>query len=1410
MGETVTIKLIADDQASSVLKRVGEVALGVFGGNMLTQGMNALAAGLGAIGKQGLAFNDTLERTQISLQASLSTMFRYNDAAGKATKGQEAFAAASGDASVLIDQLQVTALKTAGTFEDMLTAVQGSISVFKNAKIPLGDMVETTQLFQNAMAGLKIPMHQMNMEIKQFFAGDTARGELLKRLGISKEEIEQVQKAGKTVEFLREKLGQFKFAGEAVTKTMSGLAENIGDMLQQLSAKGTKGLFDDIKTSLGEVMDFFVIVDKHGIKFRDSVLMAFLTIGETARAVFGVVKSVIIAVLGAADDKVKTSGHSWTDTFKAFGIMIVEFAGLVGKTFVAIGIAIQSPITAIKTIWTTMVTAMGVMLADLVEKAAGFAKTLDRMFGTNISENLKATAAEIRDFALSFNDGDKGVVRMQEQIKTAFDEIDGKVKTATDSLTFMSLETKKVKSGLDGINKPLKDTDDDIKKATAAFRAFAAEAQRTQSLLNQNDGILEYNRLVQQNADNLKERDDNWARHLANQSNAWNEYCDRLVAKWKESQNAMLRASDNMFGAIFAGGGVDGIKGAWENLAKDMGQIWARSLTDALKDTRFGADFFRGLGGEDPRTTAERNDPNFVGPHQPKSTFGTDLGGVVGGAAAGYSTGAAVGSLSNKSYGQTGAAIGGMIGSIWGPIGALVGAVVGLIVGAILQPNTLKHVIVATGSMISGGRWVQEQSGPRKPDENYDESTRPPAVWKWRVDEPKSDAERAGRTMLDGIQNSLVNVFRMAEPDQARSMITLYRENLRKFLGRASFDINAGSNEDIQKDLDILLKNMLPRLALQAAFGQTGYGPTGNQNSGGVAGISWNLNNPELMDRHGNWVKKQLYDEDAPIPMMLKGLGFTADKIKAIASRLSTDDPQKFLTYLQSLVEVVTVIRELRENFGKTASEQTALADKKRKATTLDQLGDIRKDIIDFASIFEFFTEDERINKAKELNQLAAQYWEIQLQYIAKIRDLQDTLFGRAMGLREGTKERLGWFGSREDQLRKDIYGTPGTEFVGPAGRLRDATSPEELERVFGEIMDSIAGLLDALVARRGAFLQLWADFTELSGQFGDFNGARTSALERSPMDRFRRGAETMRTDVDAALGMSGDEQVAKLQEIREAARSMYQLQLDLINQIQTNVEEMNRSIDAQKLEIDREDMNPEQLAGSLMDELASLDEQIRNAVDPQQVADLTRRSQELITRWLGGFDKDDPRRAEAVAEAKRLLDQLKEVSTFRYTELLAQIKETSDRYKEQMDRVIGETVEAINSLETEINRLLDMIGELTTQMHALLGAMIQDLVDEADPVIAALGDVAGGLTDVDEALGPMPTALDDVTTAANGAAGALRNLKNDVDAFGEVVRGRGGTGGGNVTAGDRGVSAISIYQTMRQEPRVLLRRVGK
>ena len=317
--------------------------------------------------------------------------------------------------------------------------------------------------------------------------------------------------------------------------------------------------------------------------------------------------------------------------------------------------------------------------------------------------------------------------------------------------------------------------------------------------------------------------------------------------------------------------------------------------------------------------------------------------------------------------------------------------------------------------------------------------------------------------------------LKAAGPDGVGKFMTAYNTAFKQALGTATFDIAAGSKEDLQKDVENFFNQVLPKLAMQAAFGQVGVGqPLGDRDwIGGAAGLDWNTNNAN-MDAQGNFVKKQLYDPNAPIPMLLSGIGFTQERIAEIATKLSTSaDMKVFKQWLSDLVGVVVDLGDLAKKFGRTTQEWFEEFKKiQSQEGTAAQFADQLKNLKGQGVLLDTMFGDERVSAAKQLVTDSGTLLNNMGQALASIYAMVDAIKASVTATVAGYKDKLLTPDEREAKAR--------TDYTTDVAKIADAANPKEVQAAWQQVMRDLSQILDAIVARIQnikALQQSYADF---------------------------------------------------------------------------------------------------------------------------------------------------------------------------------------------------------------------------------------------------------------------------------------------------------------------------------------------
>jgi len=892
---------------------------------------------------------------------------------------------------------------------------------------------------------------------------------------------------------------------------------------------------------------------------------------------------------------------------------------------------------------------------------------------------------------------------------------------------------------------------------------------------------------------------------------------------FENSLYSVISGKTNSLGDIF--------KGMFDDVLKDFSHM----VTEMVKKWLLGAQEIRtvklngspsGVGstyGGDSRPAWEGG---FGGGGQAQQgtgvSAGPGFGTYVGGAVQGYGYGSMVGGASGAPGFASGAAIGGAVGGVLaatvlssvmtslavslgagaaagsaaGPLGAIIGAIIGGLIGVLSAPNTEKHLTGAFAAVLETSASDAATVTGRKLISNQRMQ-----VYELFKGGSGGDISTATRLMSE-YDKALNDLFYGGTAQFGTDTGTgpdggIYHGPGRgpdRNIGEPSpedavgaytytpkFDIAAGSPEDIAKTYQYLMENLIPKLALQAGFGQTGYAPSGNRDApGGVAGLDYWVPG---MDKDGNWLTKQLYDPNAPIPKMLAGIGFTAAKIRELATDLSTTpDPKAFLTTLTGIVTVVTGLRDLQSKLSKSAGTIQAEIQAESGRSYQQNFVDSAKGLVDLASELSNYSGDDQIAKAKELIALANQRYDEELAAIRQIMALQKSISESitAQLAAMDSAGRTPLQNSEEARRRIGEILNPNTRgnFYSPVTHgIGNATSPEEVQRYVDEARALISQLFDELNARLKAAVALQESLGDIASKFGSM---MSEVNGPSGVDKFTDSLTEITASVAAASKLTGDEQIESLQKVGDQAEETYQSQLDMLKTIKQNTEELTRSIADQIFELQYAlaPVGNEKLhaAGQtnqvdmITQRVAELQSQLPGAKTPEEVARITGEIQQLVNRYVGLFKDDDPRKKEATELAIKVLKDTERIAKEAYAALQATILSTNEQIRQQLLTASGLLSGTITSTQGEIEKLKTWLGELNTKANAALQGFVNKIVSTNAGLDLAMARTASLFTDVNASITgragqpSLPDTLDKVNQKARSLGDAFDALKLIVD----------------------------------------------
>ncbi len=541
---------------------------------------------------------------------------------------------------------------------------------------------------------------------------------------------------------------------------------------------------------------------------------------------------------------------------------------------------------------------------------------------------------------------------------------------------------------------------------------------------------------------------------------------------------------------------TDVLKGVWDEIlrgfSKFLVQMLQRLILGNSQANAIG--LFGGLLGgtanaEGFAGTGEALDAgNFAGSGEGIDAAGGGLSTILGQLGLALGVGAVVGQIGNGKYNQIGAMSGALVGAAIGSvipvigtaIGAVVGAIIGLIAGAISSPNTEESISAAIADNITSS----------------------------------ADSARA----------TIVSVARAAKYEgSVKGLLDTYNKTLADMTAGAYATVSSGDGTYNEEGMKWVMSTLIPKIAMQAAFGQVGYGmPSGNRDAtGGRGGLDWWMPG---MNKDGDWVTKQLYSEDSVMFKMLvgvkditgkylDGLGFSVEKFGEIATKLSTDDPAAFKKWLLDIVGVVVGFKDLSTKFG---GDLMAEVTKRAGTTQLEAIKQANLDLVAEFADLQYLTGDEQIARAKELIQLASERYEAEISYLTQVKaafeQVQTSIDAHVGDTESWLMGKDANWALQDERNAANMYRQQFNDYSDPAAA---ATAAQQAVNSAGLIIQSLRAVYEQLKA---GMEQLHSSIDSLVSDTGEWLAAKSDAWKLQDKRDAAYAARTAFGETDAKL----------------------------------------------------------------------------------------------------------------------------------------------------------------------------------------------------------------------------------------------------------------------------------------------------
>lgn len=662
------------------------------------------------------------------------------------------------------------------------------------------------------------------------------------------------------------------------------------------------------------------------------------------------------------------------------------------------------------------------------------------------------------------------------------------------------------------------------------------------------------------------------------------------------------------------------------------------------------------------------------------------------------------------------------------------------------------------------------------------------------------------KEVIDGTATTIADLARSAgQESKAADFIAAYQKSFKDVWGRATFDFAAGNKDDLTADVKHFFEQMLPKMAMQAAFGQIGTGmPLGDRDwIGGTAGTDFNTNNG-YMDAAGNWIKKQLFDPSAPIPTLLAGIGFTQDTIGMIAQKLAdSSDMAAFKKYLNDLVGVVVSFQDALKKTGWSSAQVMGDITAQRTQTDAEKFTKSGQDLAELAKELSLYTGDDQIAKAKELSGLINQRWADEEAAIAKLMDLSkqihdsltasittivDTL-ARMKAVQSGSNPGDYDVNRNLSTLFTDTFrvgsgGGRSPSLVGTGGLMGriEGASLADLPALAQKAQQLIMDTFNMLVARLQEIYTLQKQNTDLVAAFG--TSPSSMVLQATGQAALPLGQGTAAIDIQFMLqkaqASSGQEQLDWIAKLQNAAASRYQTELQQIAAIQNNLKNLTDSVASQKFGMLLDAAKtPADKAKLLTGDVDTLMQQLGKATTPEEVARLTGMIQGDIGQLWNLSDKGP----EALRVMNAALDAMDKAARAQYQKLNDAIVADNNKIRQMLidagtlltaaetatKNTMADLQTALQHLDDVVrNKLqlgIDAIVASNIPLNAAIAAAIP-LFTDAGTKVAGLGGAAdttrGKFNRLNDAIDGAVTRLDTLGSGPGGGGGVVRTIRDN------------------------------------------------
>lgn len=247
-----------------LLKKALYAVTGIGIGQAVLQGLTAIKNAFIEVSKIALDYNKTLENSRLGIGAIVYSMAQITDASGKALEGQEKFNAAMQVAVKVQRDLEVIAMSTAATYQELVTVYQAILAPAMAAKLTIGETTTLTGLLANSVKAIGLPMNQIVQESRDLLTGNIDNNSTLaKSLGITREMVKEWTAKKTLFDEITKKLEGFTYASKEFENTWDGAVSNLKDAFQKVLGTGLSPLMQPMIDGVKAIASSFLDIERN-------------------------------------------------------------------------------------------------------------------------------------------------------------------------------------------------------------------------------------------------------------------------------------------------------------------------------------------------------------------------------------------------------------------------------------------------------------------------------------------------------------------------------------------------------------------------------------------------------------------------------------------------------------------------------------------------------------------------------------------------------------------------------------------------------------------------------------------------------------------------------------------------------------------------------------------------------------------------------------------------------------------------------------------------------------------------------------------------------------------------------------------------------------------------------------------